>query len=462
MVHIKITKGLDIPITGKPEGPIQPIKLAGEASTAGTPSQIALDLTSFENIKFRLLVKIDDVVKIGQPLAEDRACGRMFVSPAGGVIKDIIRGPKRVLESIIIQPSATEEYVHFSHIHPENASLTQLVQRFMEAGIFAKIRCRPFNLLAKPGKLPRSIFVKAVESAPFVPPAEMQVEGYEKEFQVGLSALDVLCEGPVHLVYRQGSPCRAFTEAQNVVKHTVEGPHPVANVSVHIQHIDRLLSPNDLIWTITAHDVVCIGVLLSKGRIHIERVISIAGPGILPGKTGYFKTREGVPISHLISGRIPKGLMRLVSGDPLMGKKVQATDFLGFNHYVFCVIPENTSRELLHFFRLGSDKYSFSRAYLSGHLDNEDREYYFTTNQHGEHRAFIDSTLYDKVMPLDVSTMLLTKAVMAEDFELAEQLGLNEVDSEDFALPTFVCPSKMEMVDIIKKGLKQYAEDMLQ
>lgn len=146
---------------------------------------------------------------------------------------------------------------------------------------------------------------------------------------------------------------------------------------------------------------------------------------------------------------------------PFDGKKVTPEDFLGFGDTVFTVIPENTEREFLHFMGLGYDKYSFSKAYLSGHLDNKKREYSFTTNQHGEHRPFIDSTLYDKVMPLNVPTMLLVKAVMAEDFEVAETLGLLEVDSEDFALPTFVCPSKMEMTEIIKTGLKQYAKEVL-
>ena len=93
------------------------------------------------------------------------------------------------------------------------------------------------------------------------------------------------------------------------------------------------------------------------------------------------------------------------------------------------------------------------------HFDNRYREYEFTTNQHGEHRAFVDSTLYDQVMPLDIATMPLVKAVMAEDYEAAESLGLLEVDSEDFALPTFVCPSKMEMTEIMKKGLKHYAKE---
>jgi len=190
-------------------------------------------------------------------------------------------------------------------------------------------------------------------------------------------------------------------------------------------------------------------------------VISIAGPGVLEDRVGYFKARAGYPVGALIAGRIHKGLQRFVAGDPLMGKRVEVEDFLGFYDTVFCVIPENVKREFLHFFRPGLKKFTFSKAYVTGHLNNRNREYDFTTNLHGEKRAFIDSTLYDKVMPLNVSTMLLVKAVMSEDYELADELGLLEVDSEDFALPSFVCLSKMEMPDIVKQGLHNYAEEVL-
>lgn len=461
MGHIKITKGLDIPIEGKPQGSVKPLISAGEASSF-FPSRIALMLQDFEEIKFRLLVKVGDVVKIGQPLAEDKSTpGRMFVSPAAGTIKDVLRGIKRSLQEIVIEVARQEDYYEFPILDVVSNSREAIIERLLNGGCFALIRSRPFNLLADPTKMPRSIFVKAIESAPFMPPAEMQVTGHEKEFQAGLQALAKLTEGVVHLVYRKDTTCRAFTEASYVQRHTAEGPHPISNYSVHIQKIDPIRSSDDIVWTLSALDVVAIGYLLTHGKYYIERVISIAGPGILPGRTGYFKVREGYPIEALVSGRIEKGGMRLISGDPLMGHKVAVEDFLGFSHLVFCVIPENHEREFLHFFGLGSDKYTFSKAYLSGHFDNSKREYPFTTNQHGEHRAFIDSTLYDKVMPLKVPTMLLVKAVMAEDFELAETLGLLEVDSEDFGLPSFVCPSKMEMVEIIKKGLKQFSQEVL-
>jgi Na+-transporting NADH:ubiquinone oxidoreductase subunit A len=460
MVHIKISKGLDIPIKGAPAGNVQTLVRSGESQPQG-PLKIALDLKPFEDIKFRLLIKPDDIVKIGQPLAEDKASpGRFFVSPASGTVAEIKRGAKRVLQEIIIQVSPQEESVVLTPLNPQQATREQLVIRLLEGGMFAFIRQRPFNRVADPNKIPRAIFVKAIESAPFTPPAEIQVEGHEKDFQTGLDALAKLTSGNVHLVHRNHSGSKAFTHAQNVTIHTAEGPHPIANQSLHIQQISPIKSVEDVIWTVNTRDVILIGHLLNTGMYLTERVISIAGPAILEDRSGYFRLRQGYPVNSLISNRLQKGLVRLISGDPLMGNQVKNDDFLGFYDSVFCAIKENTQREFLHFFRLGSHKFTATGTYLSK-LFGRNREFDFTTNQHGEHRAFIDSSMYDKVQPLHVPTMLLVKAVMAEDYELADTYGLVEVDSEDFALPTFVDPSKTQMTEIIKNGLKNYAKEVL-
>jgi len=463
MVHIKITKGLDIPLNGKPKGiPSILLPRSEEGSFPPHPQQIALDLTPFEELTFKLLVRLDDRVKRGQPLLEDKGCpGRLFVSPAGGVVREIRRGLKRRLLSIIIEVGEEEDIQRLPPLDPHHISSQELIEHLKSGGLFTHIRQRPFNVLANPGKLPRSIFVKGIESAPFRPPAEWQVEKYEKEFHVGLAALTKLTQGTVHLVYRQGSTCKAFLDAKNVQKHTAEGPHPIANVSLHIAQIDPIRSAEDVIWTVTAHAVVRIGHFLLYGDYFVPRIVSIAGSGILERQRGYFKIREGWPISSLAAGRVCEGPIRLISGDPLTGHAVEAEDVVGYEDTVFCALPEKVDREFLHFFRLGRWKYSLSRAYLSGHVSHSDEEYDFTTSLRGEHRPFIDSSLLDQVMPLNIPTMHLVKAILADDYDLATELGLLEVDSEDFALPTFVCPSKVEMVEIIKRGLQRYAADVL-
>jgi len=461
MAHIKISKGIDIPIAGKPTGEVQDLKLSGEASVK-KPAFIALNLDPFEGVRFKLLAKQGDVVKIGQALVEDKSTpGRIWASPAAGVIKEVRRGLKRRLLDIVIEVSDNEDYEEYGSTNVDTASREELISKLKKGGLFAHIRSRPFELLANPDQQPRSIFIKAIESAPFVPSPKMQVKGREEDFQTGLDALSKLTNGPLHLVYRSGSDFIPFTEAKNVQKHTAEGPHPIGTASVHIQYLDPIRKVEDVVWTLNATDVIAIGHFLNTGRYDIERIVSIAGPGIIAERTGFFRVRAGYPISSLISGRIQAGFVRFISGEPLTGQKVEEDDFLRFQDTVFCAIPESVEREFLHFMRLGTDKFSFSKAYLSGHLSRNKR-YDFTTSKHGEHRAFIVPSLYDQVMPLSIPTMQLVKAVMAEDYDLAEELGLLEVVSEDFALATFVCPSKMEMTQIIKQGLSAYSAEVLE
>lgn len=462
-VHIHIKKGLDIPIEGKPSGKVQPFFPRGEAAPDHPVKLISLNLDPFDDLRFTLRKKVDDPITIGEPIAEDKGCpGRMFVSPACGVIQEIRRGLKRRILDIVILVDHPEKSFDHGSFPLSSASREDLVEFLKKGGMFSKLRQRPFDRLADPRKKPRSIFVKALESAPFAPPAEMQVEGHEEDFQGGLDALAKLTEGNVHLVYSGNTSCKAFREANHVEHHTAEGPHPIANHSLHIQLIDPIRSAEDIVWTATALDVVQIGHLLRTGRYLTDRIVSMGGPGMVEDQTGFFRLREGYPISPLLEGRVKKGWMRFISGDVLMGKKAGSDDFLRFSDTVFSVVPENAKREFLHFFRLGTQKYSMSRAYLSGHLKDSSRLYPFTTNLHGEHRAFIDNSLYQKVMPMRIPTMFLVKAVMAEDYDLAEELGLLEVAPEDFALATFVDPSKVEMIDIMQNGLRTYSTEVLE
>lgn len=463
MASIEIKKGLDIPIEGHPEGKVQPLKPSGQVSPIDRPSHLSLNLSPFENTPFKLLVNQGDVVKCGQPLAFDKRCPeRKFVSPAGGVIKEIQRGLKRRLLNIVIEVAADENVVQKDPLDLHKKTRSEIASHLAEGGIFAYIRKRPFDLMAKPNEEPRAIFVKAIESAPFTPPPELQVEGNESLFATGLETLKKLTEGNVHLIFQEGSKCNAFTEARDVKRHTAKGPHPIANPSVHIQKLSPIRSSEDVVWTLDVLDVIRIGSLIAIGRPFIHRVLGIGGPGIIDGQRGYFRVRDGTPVHALITGRIEKETpLRLISGDPLMGEKVEADQFLRFYDTTFTVIPEPTSREFLHFLRPGLHKYTASKTYLSK-LFNKGKEIPFTTSLHGEKRPFITAIPYDKVQPLPISTMLLVKSVMAEDFETAEALGLLEIAPEDFALPTFVCPSKIEMVQIIKRGLQIYARDILE
>ncbi len=450
-MKITVKKGLDIPMEGGPIGAIQDLP---------KPRQLALNLDPFDKTRFKVHVKVGERVKIGTPLVESKSTpGQMFVSPAGGVIAEIRRGLKRRLIDIVIDVAQEEEQEEFEGLKG-SASPEEILNLFMRSGVFPHIRMRPFDLVAYPQLVPRAIFVRAIETLPFVPSAEMQVKGHEEYFQAGLDALSKLTPGDVHLVYKEGSSCRAFTEAQGVQKHTALGPHPAGTSSVHIHSIAPIKNPEDFVWTLSAVDVVTAGKMVMEGRYFTDRIISIGGSGIIKERNGFFRGRVGFPIELLIADRIKNQPLRLISGDPLTGTKVETSGFVGFYHSSFTAIPENTKREAFHFFRPGFKKFTATRAYATGHMKPPKEGYAFTTNQHGEERAFIDGAVYERVMPMRIPTMHLVKAIISEDFEVAEALGLLEVTGDDFALPAFICPSKIEMVQIVKEGLHKYSKEM--
>ena len=451
-MQLKAKKGLDIPISGKPKG--APQNLA-------CPSKIALNLEPFGDVRFKLLVAEGDVVKLGEALVESKHVpGQMFVSPAGGVVSEIRRGLKRKLLYIVIAVDEQELHEEHGTIDYATAPQAEIIQFFLKSGLFPHIRLRPFNLVPDPKFLPRDIFVNGYESLPFSPPFEMQLHGEKKAFQIGLDTLSRLTTGRVHLVYGVQSKEPIFTEAENIEKHTVSGVHPSGSSSFHIHCIAPIRNPHDYVWTLNALDVLIIGKMVEEGHYYTRRILSLAGDGVQSEHQTFFDLRMGYPVSDLVYQKLQAMPLRLISGDPLTGKEVTINDFIGFSDRALSVIPEQQGREPFHFFRLGAHKYSATRAYWSGHISPPLNGYHFTTNQHGEERAFVESRIYDKVMPMRIPTMQLIKAILADDFDLAEQLGFLEVVPEDFALSTFICPSKINMIDIVADGLHRYAQEM--
>lgn len=452
MVKLLVKNGVDLPIKGAAQE---------ELLSLSIPKEISCNLEPFDHIRFKLLAKEGERVKIGSPIVENKAIeGLFFVSPASGVIKEIRRGLKRRLTDLVIELDEREEYEEQGTCNYKNCSRNDLVEFLKKTGAFAHIGMRPFDLGAHPYQKPRNIFVKAVETLPFVPSAHWQVKGWEEMFQKGLDLLSFLTEGAVHLVYKENDFTPAFKNAENVEHHTVQGPHPAGNLSYAIEQIAPIRHVHDIIWTLSAVDVVTIGRLAIEGRYHTERVISLAGEGVKSNCRKLYKARMGYPISQLCSDRLENFPSRILSGDPLMGMAVTGEDFLHFGHTSVSVLKRKVGREPFHFFRLGKEKFTATRTYLSGLKKPPPEGYSFTTNQHGELRAFIDGKVYKKTMPLNIPTMELIKAILAEDFEFAEKLGLLEVVPEDFALPSFICPSKIEMIDIVKKGLRHYAQEV--
>ena len=89
---------------------------------------------------------------------------------------------------------------------------------------------------------------------------------------------------------------------------------------------------------------------------------------------------------------------------------------------------------------------------LSG-LNSSKKEYNLDTNTRGEKRSFVQTGVFEKVVPMDILPTYLIKAILAEDYDEMEALGVYEVIEEDLALCEFIDVSKHEIQSILRDGI---------
>ena len=260
-----------------------------------------------------------------------------------------------------------------------------------------------------------------------------------------------LTSGKVHLnINADLITSKVFTNSKDVQINNISGPHPSGNVGIQIHHIDPI-NKGESVWYISPQDVLVIGRLFLEGRFNASRVVALSGSEVKNGRRRYHKTHIGASIKNIVSDNINDGNIRYISGNVLTGTKISSDGFLGFYDTQLTVIPEGEDPEFLGWLTPGLDKFSLSRTFLSWLMPN--KEYHLNTNMHGEKRAYVMSGEYERVLPMDIYPVHLIKAIMIEDIELMENLGIYEVSEEDFALCEFVCSSKIDVQEIIRKGL---------
>ncbi|NOZ75972.1 MAG: Na(+)-translocating NADH-quinone reductase subunit A [FCB group bacterium] len=443
MAHIVIKKGHTIRISGQPRKEIEILSPPG--SVALTPSQ-------FRYVKPKLLVREGDSVRRGDPLFFDKLETRVrWASPGGGTVSRIVYGPRRRLDAVIIELEKDESVVTgpaFDADKLTSLGRDRVISTLLEAGCWPLLRQRPFTKIASPDDTPKSIFVSVAPTAPLSPDSDIVIQGREADFQAGLDVLTNLTAGKVHLVRSQLSTAAIFSQAKNVELHTVEGPHPAGNVGVQIHHIDPI-KPGDVVWTVTLQHVILLGHLFLSGQVDPEIVITLGGPGA--SDPVHVKTRMGLPISTLTDGRLKTGEQRLISGDPLTGTAKDSDQFLNYYDFALTVLPVSHERPFFGWLRWGSPatKYTLTGAYRS----NRQGTYEFSTLQNGDPRALVPIGAWEKVLPMNIWPNPLFRAILANDVEEMENLGLLELDEEDVALCSFACPSKIDLGATVRKGL---------
>lgn len=449
----KLRKGLDIP-------------LRGEALTMTYPSISSplyeLKPTDFRQLIPKLLVREGDPVMAGSPVFCDKDHPEiLFTSPISGTVKQIVRGEKRKLTGIRIVPDGRNDRVRFPVTSPEELDEDKIRELLLQSGCWPLITRRPYGTLALPGETPKAIHISCFDTAPLAPQYDYAFAGEYDSLQMGLRVLDRLCPGKVHLVLSSKTSIHSVFRRLNATFHTFAGPHPAGNPGIQIHHLYPL-GKGHVVWTLTPMGLSVIGRLFTDGTFDTSRMVAVTGPALI--KTGYIKCPAGIQISALKDFTRKKDVnIRVVSGNPLTGDTIGEEGFLGFHHQQVTFLQERSSRELLGWARpLRLKKFSAARTYISYlvPLLGKTGRFNLDTNLNGGVRAFVMAGDYQKVLPMDLFVSLLIKAILASDIDKMEKLGIYEVIPEDLALCEFICPSKIEIQDILQKGIDLMIKEM--
>lgn len=438
---IKINKGLDLPIGGAPQQQI---------SDGAAVTRVAVLGEEYVGMRPTMHVQVGDKVKKGQVLFEDKKNpGVKFTAPASGEVVEVNRGAKRVLQSVVVKVEGSDA-VTFDKIAAENIASTsreQLQSVLVESGMWTAFRTRPFSKAPALDSIPSSIFVTAIDTNPLAADPAVVVAEREADFVNGLNALTQLSGGKVFVCKAPGA---AIPTGQSAVAvEEFAGPHPAGLPGTHIHYLDPVGSKK-AVWHINYQDVIAIGSLLVNGELDNTRVLAIGGPAAKNPRL--VRTLLGADLAELTDAELTDGDVRVISGSVLSGTTAQGVHaFLGRFHLQVSLIKEGREKKFLGWITPGSDKHSVTRAYL-GHL-SPSRVYDMTTTTNGSERSMVPIGNYERVMPLDILPTLLLRDLISGDTDSAQTLGCLELDEEDLALCTYVCPGKYNYGPILRSCL---------
>lgn len=444
---IKLKKGFDINLAGKPQ------KKLGEAQQ---PETFALKPTDFVGmLRPKLKVKPGDNVKAGSPLLFDKKLDQiLYTSPVSGEVADIVRGRKRKLLEIKILADKEIEYEEFKKCSVSdinNLNKEEALDQLLKSGVWPQILQRPYGIVANPEDEPRSIFISGFDTHPLAPDYGFIFKDQDQYFQAGINILAKFTTGTIHLnIDGNGELPHIFSVAEGVQLNKISGPHPAGNVGVQIHHIDPI-NKGDLVWTINPYGVIQIGKLFLEGKYDASKIVALAGSEVKEPQ--YYKTLSGASIKNMVEGNLKNDHVRFISGNVLTGNKIEKEGYLGYYDHMISVIPEGDYYEMLGWLKPTFDRLSYHRAFGLLSFLNSNKEYVLDTNLRGEKRAFVQTGVFEKVTPMDIYPTYLIKAIMAEDYDDIEALGIFEVVEEDMALCEFVDVSKHNIQQIIREGI---------
>ena len=440
---IKLRKGLDINLQGAAAESLVELPMAAE---------YAVSPLDFENVTPKLLVKVGDKVKAGTPLFFDKNNTRvLYCSPVSGTVSAVNRGEKRKILNVTVEADKEQVSEEFAVLDLQKASREDVIEMLLKSGLWTMIQQRPYGIVANPADQPKAVFVSAFDSAPLAPCMNFALKGQKENLQKGMEVLAKLAGGNVNLSVRANA-AGEMASLNGVNIHTFEGKHPVGNVGVQIHHIDPI-AKGDIVWTVGIQDVAAIGRLFSTGKVDLHKVVALTGSEV--ENPQYYRIISGAPIASIVEGNIKKQAegdsVRIISGNVLTGKQVAIDGYISATASQVTVIPEGDKYEMLGWIAPRFGKFSVSRSYFSWLCPK--KQYKLDTNLNGGPRAFVVTGLFEEYLPMDIYPMYLFKAIIANDIDKMENLGIYEIVEEDIALCEFVDPSKTEIQQLVRDGI---------
>ncbi len=441
MKTVRIKKGLDIPLSGAPEQKIR----------QGNPlRQVALVGDDYIGMKPTMLVKQGDRVTCGQQLFTDKQNpGVIFTSPGCGTVAAVNRGEKRKFLSVIIDLEG-DEVVNFCEPVDNPAKMEPQVIRalLINSGLWTAFRTRPYGKTPAIGSDPASLFITTIDTAPLAAQPLVILQEYQVEYQLGLRTLRRLLTVPIH--YCTGAATlQAYEQVDGLDYWSFEGPHPAGLPSTHIHFIDPV-HDTKTVWQIGYQDVIAIGHLLRTGQLQTERVVALAGSGVI--QPALVKTRLGASLPDLCRRELSLEKLRVISGSVLCGResKDHAT-YLGRFHTQVSVIADSNGRSLFNWLLPGKGRFSMKPVFASAFAKKT--TFPMSTALWGGKRAIYPLGTYDQVMPMDIIATSLLKSISKGDTEKSKALGCLELIEEDLGLCGFVCPGKNEFGPFLREVL---------
>lgn len=436
----KITKGLDLPLSGAPKQ-----EIAGVASA----KRVAVIGPDYHGMKPTMLVKEGDQVKKGQVIFTDKKTeGVKYTAPAAGTVVAINRGERRVLQSVVIEVSGNEsiEFAKYSGSQLGTLERESVVENLVESGLWTAFRTRPFSKVPATDTAPSSIFVTAIDTNPLAANPELILADQAEAFADGLTVLTRLTQGKVFLCKAAGAKVPT-TSAVEVAEFS--GKHPAGLAGTHIHFLDPV-SDKKTVWSIGYQDVIAIGKLFVTGQLDSTRVISLAGPQVKSPRL--VRTLLGADLGDLTKGELADGENRIISGSVLSGRKAAGPyAYLGRYHQQVTVLAEGRERQMMHYLRAGVEKHSVLNVFLSKLTGKT--SFAMTTTTNGSDRTMLPLGHFERLMPLDILPTQLLRSLVVGDTEQAQKLGALELDEEDLALCTYACSGKFEYGPILRDCL---------